>query len=47
MKLAFKTLALLNKTILPKYYKRDLNKLKKWEKTIIGYKYWILIKALD
>ena len=47
MKLIFKLLALINKTVLPKYYKRDLNKLKKWQKAIIAYRYYVTIKSLD
>jgi hypothetical protein len=43
----FKILAKFNKLALPKYYTRDLTKLKKWEKAIVGYKYWITTNALD
>ena len=43
----FKLLAKFNKTFLPKFYKRDLNKLAKWEKAIVGYKYWVTANALD
>ncbi len=46
-KLLFKILAKFNKLVLPKYYTRDLTKLKKWEKAIVGYKYWITTNALD
>jgi hypothetical protein len=42
----FKLLAKFNKIVLPKYYKRDLTKLKKWEKAIVGYKYWVTTQAL-
>jgi len=42
----FKLLGKFNKFILPKYYKRDLNKLKSWEKAIVGYKYWVTINTL-
>ena len=47
MKILCKFLAKFNKFFLPKYYKRDLNKLKKWEKAIVAYKYWTTIHALD
>ena len=47
MKSFFKLIAIINKAILPKYYNRDLNKLKKWEKAIVGYKYWITIHSLN
>lgn len=43
----FKLLAKFNKSILPKYYKRDLSKLKSWEKAIVGYKYWVTTKSLS
>ncbi|MGQ0828604.1 MAG: hypothetical protein ACT4ON_09435 [Bacteroidota bacterium] len=42
----FKLLAGFNKAFLPKFYKRDLSKLKKWEKAIVGYKYWVTTNAL-
>lgn len=43
----FRLLAKLNKALLPKYHYRDLTKLKKWEKAIIGYKYWVTTNSLD
>lgn len=46
-KLVFRLLAKLNKVFLPKYYKRNLNTLKKWEMAIIGYKYWVTRNSLD
>ena len=46
-KMLFELLAKFNKVFLPKYYKRDLSKLKKWEKAIVGYKYWVITNALD
>ena len=46
-KTVFKVLAKINKFILPKYYKRDLTKLKKWEKAIAGWKYWVTTNAID
>jgi hypothetical protein len=42
----FKLLARINKAILPKYYKKDLKNLKKWEMAIVGYKYWVTTNAL-
>ena len=42
----FTLLAKFNKAVLPKYHKRDLAKLKKWEKAIVGYKYWVTCHAL-
>ncbi len=46
-KYIFKTLSKFNKAVLPKYYRRDLSRLKKWEKAIVGYKYWVTSNALD
>jgi hypothetical protein len=42
----FKILAAFNKVVLPKYYKRDLKGLRKWEMAIVGYKYWVTCNAL-
>lgn len=46
-KLFFKSLANLNKLILPRYSQRDLTRLKKWEQAIVAYRYWVTIHALD
>jgi len=46
-KIIFKSLAKFNKAILPKYYSRDLKNLKKWEKALIAYKYWVTVGSLD
>jgi hypothetical protein len=43
----FKILAKINKSILPKYYSKDLKNLKKWEMALVGYKYWVTINSLD
>ncbi len=42
----FSVLAKLNKILLPKFYKRDLRKLKPWEKALVGYKLWVVKKVL-
>ncbi|HEY3404833.1 MAG TPA: hypothetical protein VGK59_15695 [Ohtaekwangia sp.] len=46
-KLVFKTLARLNKLILPRYSKRDITKLSKPARAIVAYRYWVTINALD
>jgi hypothetical protein len=46
-KAMFKTLARLNKFLLPRYSKRDINKLSKVDKALIAYRYWVTIHALD
>lgn len=43
----FKVLAKINKAILPRYSKKDVTKLTKFEQAIVGYRYWVLINALD
>lgn len=44
----YKTLAQLNKVILPSFTKQrlDLAKAKKWQMAIIGYRYFVTKKAL-
>jgi hypothetical protein len=44
----YKTLAKINKLLLPSFTKQglDLAKAKKWQLTLIGWKYFILKKAL-
>ncbi|HLF51820.1 SsrA-binding protein [Flavobacterium sp.] len=45
----FKILAKINKLILPSFTKQrlDLAKAKKWQKAIIGWKYYVTTRALD
>ena len=42
----FSTLAKINKLVLPRYSKRDLNKLNKFDLLVIGYRYFITKNAL-
>jgi hypothetical protein len=42
----FKTLARINKVIMPSFKHRDLTQLKTWEKAMIGYRYWVTKNAL-
>jgi hypothetical protein len=42
----FRMLAWLNKMILPRMSQKDLYKLKKWEKAIVAYRYWVTVNAL-
>ncbi|WP_200940365.1 hypothetical protein [Pedobacter sp. Leaf194] len=46
-KALFKTLVRINKAILPSLYKKDPNKLTSLQKALLGYRYWVLTKALD
>jgi hypothetical protein len=45
----FKILAQINKLFLPSFSKQqmDLAKAKKWEMTIIGYRYYVTTRALS
>ena len=43
----FKFLANLNRLILPRYSKRDINKLSKIDKALVAYRYWVTLHALD
>ena len=43
----YKVLVRINKLILPRYSKRDLNKLSKFDKAIVAYRYWITLHSLD
>ena len=45
-KYIFKSLAILNKLIIPKLYKKDITKLKNYEKIILGYRYWVTKNSL-
>ena len=45
-KLFFKLLARINKLILPSLYKKDISKLKAYEKVMLGYRYWVTKNAL-
>jgi hypothetical protein len=43
----FKFLAKLNKVLLPSLAKLDMNKLSKYDKALIAYKYWVVMHVLD
>ena len=42
----FRALAVMIKLIMPKLYKKDITKLKNYEKVILGYRYWITKNSL-
>jgi len=46
-KSAFQVLAFLNRFLLPRMSKRDLTKLKKWEKAIVAWRYYVTIHAIE
>ncbi|MBK5277612.1 MAG: hypothetical protein JJE09_01995 [Bacteroidia bacterium] len=43
----YQFLAAINKLILPKYSKRDFTRLRKVEKAIVAYRYWVTIHAIE
>ncbi len=43
----FRLLAYLNRLILPKYSKRDLNRLSGLDRAIISYRYYVTKNSLD
>jgi len=43
----FQLLAFINRMILPRMSKRDLTKLKTWEKAIVAYRYWVTTNAIE
>jgi hypothetical protein len=43
----YKVLARINKAILPRISKKDLNRLSVVDKAIVAYRYWVTINALD
>jgi hypothetical protein len=46
-KLFFKSLAAINRTILPSMGKKDLTKLSTLQKGLVAYRYWVTTNALD
>jgi hypothetical protein len=46
-KIVFKTLAKINRVLLPRYSKRDINRLSKLDKIIVAYRYWVTKNALE
>tara|TARA_B110000444_G_scaffold239022_1_gene253106 strand:- start:286 stop:504 length:219 start_codon:yes stop_codon:yes gene_type:complete len=45
-RLFFKILAKFNKLIIPSLYKKDIGKLKSYEKVILVYRYWVTKNSL-
>ncbi len=43
----FKILSKLNRVLLPSLAKLDMNKLSKFDKALIAYKYWVVMHVLD
>ena len=45
-KYIFRGLAVINKLIIPKLYKKNITKLKNYEKVILSYRYWVTKNSL-
>ena len=43
----FKALARINKWILPKYSRRNLNRLSKIDQALIAFRYWVTKNSLE
>jgi hypothetical protein len=46
-KFIFKIIARINKAVLPRYSQRDITKLRKVDKAIVAFRYWVTMNALD
>lgn len=46
-KIFFQTLAFLNRVFLPRMSQKDLTRLKKWEKAIVAWRYWVTLHAIE
>jgi hypothetical protein len=42
----FRLLARINKLVLPKMWHKDLTRLTKWQKAIVGWRIWVTKNAL-
>jgi hypothetical protein len=42
----FRLLARINKALLPKQWHKDLTRLNKFEKLIVGWRIWVTLRAL-
>ena len=43
----FKLLARIKKVIIPRYSKRDITRLSKFDQALIAYRYWVTKNSLD
>ncbi len=43
----FRTLAAINRAVLPKLWNKDLLRLSKWQKLLVAYRYWVTRNVLD
>jgi len=45
-RIVFRFIAEINKLIIPSLYKKDISKLKNYEKVILVYRYWVTKNSL-
>ena len=45
-KYIFKGVAIINKVVFPSLIKKDLSKLRVYEKLIFGFRYWVIKNSL-
>lgn len=43
----FKILARINKVVMPRYSKRNIGRLSKFDQALIAYRYWVTKNSLD
>jgi hypothetical protein len=43
----FRILARINKAIIPRYSKRDITRLSKFDQMLVAYRYWVTKNSLD
>jgi hypothetical protein len=46
-KSVFKILAKINKVVMPRFSKKDITRLSKFDQVLVAYRYWVTINALD
>ncbi len=46
-KSVFKILAKINKAVMPRFSKKDITRLSKFDQALVAYRYWVTINALD
>jgi len=43
----FRLLSKVNKILLPRISKKNLNRLSKWDKAVVAFRYWVTINSLE
>ena len=45
-KILFRSIARLNRMVLPRMWHRDLQRLSPWQKAVVAWRYWVTRNAL-